>query len=51
MAFKQLLYPLKILASLFQNILEIHSMVLPTSRILEEYFQEFRPKSPFSKNF
>ena len=26
-------------------------MVLPTYRILEEYFQEFRPKSLFSRNF
>ena len=26
-------------------------MILPTSRILKEYFQEFRPKSLFSKNF
>ena len=26
-------------------------MILPTSRILEEYFQEFRPKSLFSRNF
>ena len=50
-AFKQLLKPLKILASLFQNILEIYSMILPILRILEEYFQEFRPKSLFSRNF
>ena len=49
--FKQLLQPLKILASLFQNILEIYSMILPSFRILEEYFQEFTPKSLFSRNF
>ena len=26
-------------------------MILPTFRIFEEYFQEFRPKSLFSRNF
>ena len=26
-------------------------MVLPTYRILKKYFQEFRPKSLFSRNF
>ena len=26
-------------------------MILPTSKILEEYFQEFRPKPLFSRNF
>ena len=26
-------------------------MILPTYRILEEYFQEFRPKSLFLRNF
>ena len=26
-------------------------MILPTFRILEEYFEEFKPKSLFSRNF
>ena len=49
--FKQLLYTLKIPFFPFQTILKIYSIFLHIYRVVEEYFQEFRSKSLFSRNF